>query len=226
MSNEFQLDAELRTDEGKGASRRLRRLQNKIPAIIYGGTEAPQSISLQAHKLDKALQNEAFYSHILTLTIDGKEQQAILRDLHRHPAKPIILHADFLRVDADHAIHMNVPLHFINEEACVGVKVQGGAISHQMSDVEIKCLPKDLPEYIEVDMAELELDNTLHLSDIKLPEGVEIIALTHGADHDLPIANVHTVRAVVEEEPTEAPAEGEEGQEGEASDDSESGDSE
>ena len=225
MSNEFQLDAELRTDEGKGASRRLRRLQNKIPAIIYGGTEAPQSISLQAHKLDTALQNEAFYSHILTLTIDGKEQQAILRDLHRHPAKPLILHADFLRVDANHAIHMNVPLHFINEDTCTGVKVQGGAISHQMSDVEIKCLPKDLPEYIEVDMIDVELDKTLHLSDIKLPEGVEIVALTHGADHDLPIANVHVTRVVTEEELTAAP-ESEEDKEGEASDDKESGDSE
>ena len=226
MSNEFQLNAELRSDEGKGASRRLRRLQNKIPAVIYGGKEPAQSISLLANELNKALQNEAFYSHILTLTLEGKEQQAILRDLQRHPAKPIILHADFLRVDAAHALHMNVPLHFINEDTCIGVKLQGGAISHQMSDVEIKCLPKDLPEYIEVDMAEVELDNTLHLSDIKLPEGVEIIALTHGADHDLPIANVHTVRAVVEEEPTEAPAEGEDAQEGAASDDTKSGDSE
>jgi len=226
MSNEFQLNAELRSDEGKGASRRLRRLQNKVPAVIYGGKEPAQSISLRTNELDKALQNEAFYSHILTLTLEGKEQQAILRDLQRHPAKPVILHADFLRVDAAHAIHMNVPLHFINEDICIGVKLQGGAISHQMSDVEIKCLPKDLPEYIEVDMAEVELDNTLHLSDIKMPEGVEIIALTHGADHDLPIANVHTVRVVVEEEPTEAPAEGEEAQEGEASDDTETGDSE
>lgn len=212
MSNEFSLDAELRTDEGKGASRRLRRLQNKVPAVIYGGTEPPQSISLAANVLDKALSNEAFYSHILTINVNGKGQQAILRDLQRHPAKSLILHADFQRIDAAHAIQMNVPLHFINEDTCTGVKLQGGAISHQMSEVEIKCLPKDLPEYIEVDMAEVELDTTLHLSDIKLPEGVEIIALTHGADHDLPIANVHATRVSDEEEVNAAPEEG--GEEG------------
>ncbi len=218
MSNEFSLNAELRTDEGKGASRRLRRLQNKVPAVIYGGTEAPQSISLAANELDKALMNEAFYSHILTLNVEGKEQQAILRDLQRHPAKPLILHADFQRIDATHAITMNVPLHFINEEKCPGVKLQGGAISHQMTEVEIKCLPKDLPEYIDVDMAEVEIDSTLHLSDIKLPAGVEIIALTHGADHDLPIATVHATRVSAEPEADEAAEGGEEGEATEASD--------
>lgn len=218
MSNEFSLNAELRTDEGKGASRRLRRLQNKVPAVIYGGTEAPQSICLAANELDKALMNEAFYSHILILNVEGKEQQAILRDLQRHPAKPLVLHADFQRIDATHTITMNVPLHFINEEKCPGVKLQGGAISHQMTDVEIKCLPKDLPEYIEVDMAEVEIDSTLHLSDIKLPAGVEIIALTHGADHDLPIATVHATRVSVEPEADEAAEGGEEGEAPETSD--------
>ena len=210
MSNEFSLNAELRSDEGKGASRRLRRLQKKVPAVIYGGNEPPLSISLAANELDKALSNEAFYSHILDININGKEQQAILRDLQRHPAKPFVLHADFQRIDAKHAIQMNVPLHFINEETCKGVKLQGGAISHQMTEVEIKCLPKDLPEYIEVDMAEVELDTTLHLSDIKLPEGIEIIALTHGADHDLPIANVHATRVSAEEVEDSASEEGSE----------------
>lgn len=204
MSNEFSLNAEPRSDEGKGASRRLRRLQNKVPAVIYGGTDAPQSISLSANELNKALSNEAFYSHILTLNLEGKEQQAILRDLQRHPAKPVVLHADFQRIDANQKIHMNVPIHFINEDTCVGVKLQGGTISHQLTEVEVNCLPKDLPEYIEVDMEKLELDASLHLSDITMPEGVEIIALTHGAAHDLPVANVHATRVSVEEAPTEA----------------------
>lgn len=200
MSNEFSLNAELRSDEGKGASRRLRRLQNKVPAIIYGGTDAPQSISLAANELNKALAHEAFYSHILTLNLEGKEQQAILRDLQRHPSKPVILHADFQRIDAHHKIHMNVPIHFINETSCIGVKLQGGAISHQMTEVEVNCLPKDLPEYIEVDMANVEIDAIIHLSDLTIPAGVEIIALTHGEDHDLPVASVHATRVSTEAE--------------------------
>lgn len=205
MSNEFSLNAELRSDEGKGASRRLRRLQNKVPAIIYGGTDAPQSISLAANELNKALAHEAFYSHILTLNLEGKEQQAILRDLQRHPSKPVILHADFQRIDAHHKIHMNVPIHFINETSCIGVKLQGGAISHQMTEVEVNCLPKDLPEYIEVDMANVEIDAIIHLSDLSMPAGVEIIALTHGEDHDLPVASVHAARVSTEaEEPAAA----------------------
>lgn len=205
MSNEFSLNAELRSDEGKGASRRLRRLRNKVPAVIYGGTDAPQSISLAVNELNKALSHEAFYSHILTLTLEGKEQQAVLRDLQRHPSKPVILHADFQRIDANRKIHMNVPIHFINETSCIGVKLQGGAISHQMTEVEVNCLPKDLPEYIEVDMANVEIDSIIHLSDLTMPAGVEIIALTHGADHDLPVANVHATRVSTEaEEPTAA----------------------
>lgn len=191
MSNDFVVEAEVRDLQGKGASRRLRRLEGKVPAILYGESEAPVNLSLVAKDLAKSLENEAFYSHILTVKYDGKEQAAILKDLQRHPAKGFVLHADFQRVDKDHPIHVHVPLHFINEENSVGVKMGGGNISHQMTDVEVICLPGDLPEFIEVDMIDVDVDTIIHLSDLKLPEGVTIAALTHGADHDLPVASIH-----------------------------------
>ena len=131
--------------------------------------------------------------------ISGQAHQAVLKDLQRHPAKGFPLHADFLRIDADHKIHMNVPLHFLNEETCVGVKMEGGIISHQLNEVEITCLPKNLPEYLEVDMADVKLGETLHLSDLNIPTGVELVALTHGEDHDLPVCNVHTAKGSKEE---------------------------
>lgn len=192
MSNEFSLTAESRSDTGKGASRRLRRLQNKVPGIIYGGEAEPVMISLEMRELKKALETEAFYSHILTLKLEGDQsQQAVLRDLQRHPATGFPIHADFLRVDASHKITMIVPIHFTNEEACIGVKKQGGEIHHNISEAEISCLPKDLPEYLSVDMIAVELEQVLHLSDIKLPGGVELTQLGLGEDHDQPIVAVH-----------------------------------
>lgn len=203
MSEEFELNAESREVVGKGSSRRLRRLEDKVPAIIYGGKKKnPQNITLQHKDLVKATENEAFFSHILTLKVDGKGEQVIVKDMQRHPAKAQILHVDFQRVSKDVAIHVQVPLHFVNEEASIGVKQQGGVISHSMTEVEISCLPGDLPEYIEVDMAEVEIDQIVHLSNLQLPKGVEIIALTHGEDHDLPVAAIHAPKkAAAEEEP-------------------------
>ena len=191
MSNEFQLNAESRSDTGKGASRRLRRLQERVPGILYGGEAEPQMISVELRELKKALENEAFYSHILTLKVDGKDVQAVLRDLQRHPAKGVPTHADFLRVDKTHKITMNVPLHFINEAGSIGVKKQGGEIQHNISEVEVSCLPQDLPEFIEVDMAEVEMNAIVHLSDLKLPKGVELTQLALGDDHDQPVAAIH-----------------------------------
>ena len=192
MSASFTLNAQNRTDEGKGASRRLRRLENKVPAVIYGGSAAPQSISLELREVVKALESEAFYSHVLTINVDGQAQQAVLKDLQRHPAKNTPMHADFLRVDATHKLTMRVPLHFTNQETCVGVKLEGGVVSVMASDVEIACLPSNLPEFLEVNLIDVHVGTTLHLSDIKLPAGVEIPVLTLGHDHDQPIANVHT----------------------------------
>jgi large subunit ribosomal protein L25 len=191
MAADFELSAELRTDMGKGASRRLRRKADQIPAVIYGAGREPQSLTMAHKDIAMACENEAFYSHVLTLTIDGEKQSAIIKDLQRHPAKPRILHADFLRVQMDHLISVEVPLHFLNEELCVGVKLGGGQISHNMSQVEISCLPGVLPEFIEVDLTDLELGQAVHMSELQLPEGVTIPALSHGADYDQVVASVH-----------------------------------
>ena len=182
MSEQFELNAEVRTDLGKGASRRLRH-ENKIPAVIYGAGKDAISLTIPHDDFWHALENEAFYSHIITLNIGKKKEKAILKDLQRHPFKPSLVHADFLRIDAKEKLTTHVPLHFINENKCHGVKEQGGRISHLMNDVEVTCLPKNLPEYIEIDVTALELGETIHLSALKLPEGVEINALAHDEDH-------------------------------------------
>ncbi len=200
MSTDFTLHAKGREDTGKGASRRLRRLAGEIPAIVYGGKKNPARIALIHKDVKKALENEAFYSHIIALDIDGKPEDVIVKDVQRHPAKAIVLHMDFLRVSKNTKLQTRVPLHFINEDICVGVKLGGGLIAHSMTELEIMCLPADLPEYLEVDMADVDLGQTLHISDIKLPKGVESVALSHGGDHDLPIAAVNKSKAKDEDE--------------------------
>lgn len=192
------LDATTRSDFGKGASRRLRR-EDLIPAIIYGGGADPVAVTVEHRVVKKHLNNDAFYSAILELAVDGKKEKAILRDMQHHPFKPIVLHLDFLRVRSDTEIHVHVPLHFIGEEVCVGVKA-GGSLSRIDVDIEVACLPKDLPEFIEVDVSELELGSSIHMSEVKLPEGVRSIALSHGDDHDRAIVSVHVTRGGVEEE--------------------------
>jgi len=208
MSTEFTLHAKGREDTGKGASRRLRRLAEEIPAIVYGGKKNPAQISLAHKDVAKALENEAFYSHIISLDVDGKSEDVIIKDIQRHPAKSLIQHMDFFRVSKSTKLQVRAPLHFINEEECVGVKLGGGLIAHSMTELEISCLPKDLPEYLEVDMAEIDLGQTVHISDIELPKGVASVALSHGEDHDLPVASVNKPKAVeIEEEVTEEVAE-------------------
>jgi len=210
MSNDFQLDAKARDDIGKGASRRLRRLSNELPGIVYGGKNPPQKITLSHKELDKALQNEAFYSHIITLSVEGKTEEVILKDLQRHPAKPVILHADFLRISKTQKFTTRVPIHFINEDVCVGVKVGGGNITRSMTELDILCLPADLPEYIEVDVAEVEIGHIVHISDINLPKGVESVALNHGEERDSPIFTVNQPKLeVAEEELSDQQPEGE-----------------
>ncbi len=204
MSDQFEVNAEAREDMGKGASRRLRRLADHIPAIIYGGDKDPQPLTLIRKDLEKSLENEAFYSHVLTINVAGKKEKAILKDLQRHPAKDLVMHADFMRVDDKTAIKVHVPVHFINEEACKGVKLQGGMIQHQATDIEVLCLPGDIPEYIEVDMLELETGAIVHLSDVTLPEGVTSVALALGEDHDLAIAAVLAPKGGADEDEEEA----------------------
>jgi len=205
MSEEFVLDAEIRDAAGKGSSRRLRRLEGKLPAIIYGGKNAePQAITLAQNDMSKAISNEAFFSHIITLNVAGKAQQVIIKDLQRHPSKSYLLHADFQRVSKDVAIHVHVPLHFVNEESAVGVKQGGGVVTHIMAEVEISCLPGDLPEYIEVDLKDVQLDQIVHLSDLKLPKGVALLHPPVDDDHNLAVVSIHAPRrGVAEEESSE-----------------------
>jgi large subunit ribosomal protein L25 len=215
MSVSFELQAESRADQGKGASRRLRRA-GKLPAILYGEGKDPLPITLNHNAVMLNLEHEAFYSHILSVKLDGKTEKAILRDVQRHPCKPIILHLDLLRVSEDHAIRVNVPLHFVNEDTCVGVKTGGGMVSHQLTDVEVECLPRHLPEFISVDVASLNVGESLHLSELSLPEGVSIVALSQGPEHDLSVVSILKPRgAAVEEGEGGEAAEGAEG--GEAS---------
>ncbi len=204
MSNDFTLSAEVRSDYGKGASRRLRRT-NKFPGIIYGGGNNPTPISLDHNEIVNNLQNEAFFSNILTVKISGAEEKAIIKDIQRHPYKQKILHMDFLRVRMDEAISVRVPLHYLNEETCHGVKVEGGALNKIENDVGISCLPGKLPEYIEVDVIDLKLGESLHLSDIKLPEGVTSTDYTEGdEDHDRAIITVFQPRSAAEQESAES----------------------
>jgi len=227
MSDQFELQAEVREDMGKGASRRLRRLADQVPAIIYGGKKDPQPLTLVRKDLEKALENEAFYSHVLSIKVGKTKEKAILKDLQRHPARDSVMHADFMRVDDKVAIKVHVPIHFMNEETSIGVKTEGGIVQHQTTDIEILCLPADIPEYIEVDMAEVATGQIIHLSDVILPEKVTSVALALGEDHDLAIASIIAPRGVSEEEEEEAAAaaaaaEGADGEEGSA----EEGDSE
>ena len=203
--SEYEVSAQPRADLGKGASRRLRR-QGLIPAVLYGGTEDPISLMVRENELKKQLENEAFYSHLLTVSHEGRSEQAVLKGLQRHPATDDVIHIDFQRASATQVLHMLVPLHFVNEDTCAGVKL-GGAITRLMIEVDVTCQAKDLPEYIEVDVQALEMGEMLHLSDIKLPPGVELTALSHGDDAG--IVNVHAPHVAALED------EGEEGEEGE-----------
>ncbi len=202
MSVDFNIVAESRSDVGKGASRRLRHSGN-IPGVLYGSGKDPISLTVSHDHLMHHLEHEAFYSHILTVTVDGKAEKVVLKDLQRHPAKPRLLHVDFLRVGDNDVIHMHVPLHFINEESSAGVKT-GGLVSHLMNSVNIACKAKDLPEYLEVDIIDLDTGTSLHLSDIKLPKGVSIAALAQGDGHDLPIVSIHTPKGGGEAEDEDA----------------------
>jgi len=190
MSEDFKLNATARNDLGKGASRRLRRLAGEVPAIVYGGTAAPLNVSVSHNELLKHLEHEAFFSHIISLNVDGKEQDVILKDLQRHPAKPLVLHADFQRIDKNTRVHTHVPLHFINEAVSKGVKIQGGKVVHNLTQLDITCLPHNLPEFIEVDLINAEVGTIIHISDLKLPSGVTSVALAQGADHDLAVATI------------------------------------
>jgi len=191
---EFTLNAQARTDLGKGASRRLRHAAN-IPAVVYGGNKPAESVTILAKEIAKLFENEAAYSHVIELNVDGAKQNVIVKAMQRHPSKQFIMHADFVRVVAGQKLTAIVPVHFVGEEAPVK---KGGEISHVLNEIEVTCLPKDLPEFIEVDLSALEIGAIVHLSDLKAPKGVEFVALAHGDDKA--VANVHAPRVAPEAE--------------------------
>lgn len=207
MSVDFVIKAQPRTDVGKGASRRLRR-SGMVPAVIYGAHKEAQNLTVEHDTLIHQLESEAFYSSILTVELNGSREQVILRDLQRHPYKPTVLHMDLLRVSENEAIKVQVPIHFLNEDSCVGVKQEGGVLNRQVNEIEISCLPKHLPEYLEVDVGELSIGDQVHLSEIKLPEGVEIVQFGHGDEeaHDSVVVNVQPPQKAEIEESDEEPA--------------------
>ena len=192
MAGSFVFECEVRAELGRGRARRLRQA-GQVPAVLYGGGAAPLGLALNHNKVMKALENEATYSHILTLRFDGKEETAVLKDLQRHPSRPIIMHMDFQRVSESQKIRVHVPLHFVNQEISVGAK-KGGVVTHNIVDVEVVCLPSRLPEFLEVDMAHVDLGQSVHLSDIALPPGVEIVELHQGPEHDLVVAVIQSGR--------------------------------
>jgi large subunit ribosomal protein L25 len=200
MAISFELNAEARTDTGKGASRRLRHA-GKVPAIMYGGGKDPESLTLSHNEVLRNLENEAFYSHILTIKSGGSETRAILRDLQRHPSRPVVMHMDLQRINESEKLKTQAPVHILGEDSCADVKA-GGLVSHDLTEVAIECLPKNLPEYLEIDISAMEIGDVLHLSDLMVPEGVTLIDLAR--ENDLAVVSIHAKRAEVEED--EAPA--------------------
>ena len=211
--SDYKLTANVRHDLGKGASRRLRRVNQQVAAIIYGGEKAPQPIVIDKAAFYKAIEDEAFFSSLIDIDVDGSKEQVIIRDLQRHPFKALITHADFLRVDATHEMTINVPLHVAGEDANASIKEKTGVLHVLANEVEISCLPKNLPEYLEADVSALEIGDTLHLSDLKLPAGVTLVALSQGEEHDTGIVSITRPTVVSAEDEGESEAEsGEEGE--------------
>jgi large subunit ribosomal protein L25 len=219
MAEDFDLIAEIREDSGKGASRRLRR-EGKVPAIIYGAGRPPRSLTFDHNRVIQQLENESFYSSILNIKVGEKSQAAIVKDIQRHPARRQVVHMDFQRILADQEIRMNVPIHLLGADVAPGVKAEGGTVSQMRNDIEVVCLPKNLPEYLDLDISELELDGLMYLTDIPLPEGVAIpeIAVEEEAGQAQPVVSIHIIKEeIIEEEVEEELLEGElaEGEEGE-----------
>ncbi len=205
MSSVFEFLAESRSESGKSGSKALRR-EGKVPAVIYGGQAEPVMMILDHNDVIKHLEHEAVYSHILDITVDGKTEKAILKDVQRHPGKPQIVHMDFMRISETEKIRVHVPVHCVGEEVSVGVK-KGGVVTHNLVDIEVSCLPSALPEFLEADLTGVDVGESVHLSDIVLPDGVEVVALIHGEEHDLPVASIAAAKVHVEEEVEEEPEE-------------------
>jgi large subunit ribosomal protein L25 len=205
----FELSAEPRHDQGKGASRRLRHA-GKVPAILYGAHAEASRLALEHHKVLPLVGNEKFFSSIISVTINGQKQAAIVKDVQMHPARPQVVHVDLQRVVETEKIRLHLPIHFRNATASPGVKTEGGVVSHHMADIEVICLPKDLPESIELDLSAMHLNDQIFLADVKLPDGVTFTAMAHG--NNPPVVSIHSPRVAEPEATAEAaaatPAEG------------------
>jgi large subunit ribosomal protein L25 len=208
MSTDYQINAEPRTDSGKSASRRYRR-EGKIPAVVYGAGKENMSLLLDHHEIFHNLETEGFHSAIIKINVGKQTEQAILRAVQMDPVKPNVLHVDFQRISATEKLHIAVPIHFVGEEEAPGIKTEDGVMSHNLTEVDVSCLPKDLPEYLEIDVSGLNVNEAVHLSDIKVPDGVEITSLLHEGEDEI-VASVYVPQMEVEEEELEAEAEGEE----------------
>jgi large subunit ribosomal protein L25 len=202
--SDLSLNVELREVVGKGASRRLRRLENLVPAIISGGktggnARKPTNITLKSNELKKALENEAYYSSIITLNIGDKTEQVVLKDMQRHPARDHVMHVDFLRVSKTTILKSHLPVHFVNEDICPAIKVGGAKANHMLTSIDVICAAGDLPQFIEIDLATAQAGTIIHLSDIVFPKGVQSLALSHGADHDTAVVSLFTPKGMAEE---------------------------
>jgi len=218
MSEQVNLNAENREVEGKSSSRQLRRA-GSVPAVIYGGKEEPLRISILEKDIAKASEVPGFATQILNISISGKDQNVIVKEIQKHPATMRVLHADLMRVDPDTKISISVPVRFINEDSCVGVKIHGGVVSHLINNIDITCLASNLPEYLEVDVEAMDIGDSIFLSALNLPEGVEIPSLALGEDRDQAVVSVAEAKVLEIEPEVVEPEEGEEGEEGEVSSD-------
>ena len=223
MSELLEIDVEPRELASKRSTRRLRRQQSRVPGIVYGGGGDPTAVAVEERVLNKVMQQEAFFSQIVELKLADKTQRVIVRDMQRHPASNKVIHIDFMRVHEDREVQMTVPIHFMNEENCEGVKTQGGMISRNLRDVVVSCLPRDLPEFLEIDIQELTIGTSLHLSDLELPDGVSIPILSRGSAYDSPMVSILRSRAALQmaEEETGELVEGEEGESTEVTEETE-----
>lgn len=203
MMDSYEIEAERRLGKGKAESRRLRR-EGKIPAVLYGAGAEPIAIQLGSNDMLLSTANEAFYSSVLTLKLDGTPEKVVIKDMQRHAYKPRILHMDFQRIDEAERLTMRIPIHFINEESCLGVREGGGVISHLLTEIEITCLPKDLPEFLEIDVEHLEVGDSVQLADVTVPDGVIIAALQHGGDGGRPVVSVQVPKMAAEDLEVEA----------------------
>ena len=213
MPDLLTIDASQREEVGTSTARRLRRNQDQVPGVLYGGGEEPVHFTIDYRRIAKVVEDEAFFSQILSLSLGDRSEQVVLRELQRHPATEKVVHVDFLRVREDQELQVSIPFHFLNADECVGVRLNGGMVSYNLTEIQVSCLPRDLPEFLEIDLEDLDIGDAVHLSDIELPPGVSFVVLAQGDGRDDQIVNVHMPRGMALDEEEEELVETEEGEE-------------